>query len=67
MPNMDEIVMVECCGTIKEYTREEALKEYKYAMNNSQGETRERYRDIFLQLIQGKRSCTDMFAWRQQD
>lgn len=62
---MDEIVMVECCGTIKEYTREEALKEYKYAMNNSQGEIKERYRDIFLQLIQGKRSCTDTMPWRE--
>lgn len=66
MPNMEEMVMVECYGTLKEYKRSEALKTYKFAMDNSKGNERERYMDIFLQLIQGKISCTDAVSWREE-
>ena len=64
MLNLDEIVMVEYKGSIKEYKRSEALKTYKYAINNSQGLEKQRYMDIFVQLVQGNRSCTDTIPWR---
>lgn len=66
MLNLDDLVIIEYKGTIKEYKRLEALKMYKYAMQHSSGEERERNMDIFLQLMQGNISCTDYVPYHQR-
>lgn len=61
MPNMEEMVIVECYGTKKEYKRIDAIKEFKQAMACSEGSERERYVTIFLQLLDGETECSDRY------
>ena len=60
MAKMTDKVKVTCYGTTKEYTRGQALKEFREAMRCSEGSERDRYCNIVWDLEDGKMECKDL-------
>ena len=59
MPKMTDKVKVTCYGQTKEYTRKQALKEFREAMRCCEGSERDRYCNIVWDLEDGKTECND--------
>lgn len=60
MAKMTDKVKVTCYGTTKEYTRKQALKEFREAIRCCEGSERDRYVNIVIQLEDGATECTDL-------
>ena len=55
-----EIITIECYGKKEQWTsREKAKAFYLDCMRNSEGAERDRYTNIYIQLTEGKKNCTD--------
>ena len=52
-------VVVTCYGQTKTYEREDAIKFFLDGMRYCEGAERERYTDIYLQLIDGAKEAHD--------
>ena len=51
--NEEDIVTIICYGTVEKIKRKEAIKEYRTAMLCCEGAESERYKNIFLDLLEG--------------
>lgn len=60
MAKMTDKVKVTCYGQTKEYTRKQALKEFREAIRCSEGSERDRYVNIVCQLEDGETECNDL-------
>lgn len=59
MANKKDMVTITCYGREETLSRSAAIKKYKEGMRCCEGSERERYTNIYLQLIEGKTKCTD--------
>ncbi len=59
MAKMTDIVKITCYGKTKEYTRKQALKEFREAIRCCEGSERDRYVNIVCQLEDGETVCVD--------
>lgn len=57
----DDIVTITCYGTTKRMSRNKAIKFYLEGMQCCEGSERERYTNIYLQLLDGCKECSDNF------
>lgn len=58
--SLDDIVNVTCYNKTEQMTRREALVFYFDCMMNSDGSERERYTNIYEQLMVGYTDCYDL-------
>ena len=56
---LDDIVSITCYNTTEEMKRSDAMKFYAECMSCSEGCERDRYTNIFMQLMAGKMECYD--------
>lgn len=61
MLNMEEMVVIECYHSQERMKRKDAIRKYKQAMECSEGSERDRYVNIFLQLLDGETECSDEY------
>ena len=54
-----DLVTVICYGQKEVMSRSAAIKKYKEGMMCCEGSERERYTNIYLQLIDGQKNCSD--------
>ena len=54
-----DLVVVTCYGKSKVWERQEAIAFFLEGMQWSEGSERERYTDIYLQLIDGAKEASD--------
>lgn len=59
MANKKDMVTVTCYGREETLSRSAAIKKYKEGMRCCEGSERERYTNIYLQLIEGQTKCSD--------
>ena len=59
LKQLSEKVSIECYGEVETMTREQALDKYRMCIDYSDGSEKERYVNIFLQLLDGYRICYD--------
>ena len=59
LKQLSEKVSIECYGEVETMTREQALDKYRMCIDYSDGCEKERYVNIFLQLLDGYRICYD--------
>lgn len=59
MGNKNDTVTIVCYGKKKTMTRQEAKAFYLACMYGSEGSERERYTNIYLDLVAGMDYCTD--------
>ena len=59
MANKKDMVTVTCYGREETLSRSAAIKKYKEGMMCCEGAERERYTNIYLQLIDGHKTCSD--------
>jgi len=57
--NDNDIVTIKCYGKEEKMTRKKAIAKYKKGAMMCEGSEKERYTDIYLQLIDGELVCTD--------
>lgn len=55
-----DIVKVTCYNQTKEWERSEAIAFFLEGMMSCEGAERERYTDIYIQLLGGYKECSDM-------
>lgn len=53
---MEDIVTITCYGRTKTYTRKEATKKFLEGMMMCEGAERDRYTNIYLDLLDGKKN-----------
>ena len=58
-PSLDDIVTVTCYNQTERMTRREALKKYYDGMICCEGSERDRYTQIYSQLMSGQMDCYD--------
>ena len=58
-PSLDDIVSVTCYNKTEKVVRRDAIAFYFDCMMNSEGSERERYTDIYQQLMLGYMECSD--------
>lgn len=56
---MKDIVEVTCYGTTKLYERQQAIREFRIAMQVCEGHEKERYTHIFCELVRDKNKISD--------
>lgn len=56
---LSEKVSIECYGEVETMTREQALDKYKMCVICCDGCERDRYVNIFFQLLDGYKHCCD--------
>ena len=56
----DDIVTIHVYNTMKKMTRKEAIAKYLEGMRECEGSERERYTNIYFDLIDGKMECFDI-------
>jgi hypothetical protein len=54
-----DIVTITCYNQTETMERSKAIKKYLEAMRNSEGSERERYENIYFDLIDGETNCSD--------
>ena len=59
MAKKKDMVTITCYGREETLPRSAAIKKYKEGMMCCEGSERERYTNIYLQLIEGQTKCTD--------
>ena len=57
--NMRDMVEVTCYGTTKLYERQQAIREFRIAMQVCEGHEKERYTNIYCELVRGKKVVCD--------
>ena len=57
--NMRDMVEVTCYGTTKSYERQQAIREFRIAMQVCEGHEKERYTNIYCELVRGKKVVCD--------
>ena len=57
--NMRDMVEVTCYGTTKLYERQQAIREFRIAMQVCEGSEKERYANIYCGLVRGKKVVCD--------
>ena len=55
----NDIVTIKCYGQEEKMTRKAAIAKYQEGMAVCEGSEKERYTNIYLQLIEGNMVCTD--------
>ena len=58
-PSLDDIVTITCYNQTEEMVRRDAIKFYAEGMACCEGSERDRYTDIYLQLMDGNMVCHD--------
>ena len=56
---MKDMVEVTCYGTTKLYERQQAIREFLIAMQVCEGSEKERYANIYCELVRGKKVVCD--------
>lgn len=56
-----DIVEVTCYGITERMSRGMAVRKYLDCIMNSEGAERDRYIEIYLQLSNGQKVCSDMY------
>lgn len=56
---MEDIVTIHCYNQVEKMTRKEAIAKYLEGMRECEGSERERYTNIYFDLIDGKMECFD--------
>lgn len=56
----NDIVTIHVYNKVKKMTRKEAIVKYLEGMRECEGSERERYTNIYLDLIDGKMECFDI-------
>ena len=56
---MRDMVEVTCYGTTKLYERQQAIREFRIAMQVCEGSEKERYANIYCGLVRGKKVVCD--------
>ena len=56
---MKDMVEVTCYGTTKLYERQQAIREFRIAMQVCEGSEKERYTNIYCELVRGKKVVCD--------
>lgn len=54
-----DIVSITCYGKTERCERKKAIAFYLDCMRNSEGSERDRYTNIYLQLLDGEKNCCD--------
>ena len=57
--NMRDMVEVTCYGTTKLYERQQAIREFLIAMQVCEGSEKERYANIYCELVRSKKVVCD--------
>jgi len=55
----NDIVTIHVYNTVEKMTRKEAIAKYLEGMRECEGSERERYTNIYFDLIEGKMECFD--------
>lgn len=55
----NDIVTIKCYGTEEKMTRKAAIAKYQEAAAVCEGSEKERYTNIYFQLLDGNMVCTD--------
>lgn len=58
-PSLDDEVTVTCYGVTEKMSRRNAIKKYAEGMACCEGSERDRYADIYMQLMAGYYDCHD--------
>ena len=56
---MRDMVEVTCYGTTKLYERQQAIREFRIAMQVCEDSEKERYTNIYCELVRGKKVVCD--------
>ena len=56
---MKDMVEITCYGTTKLYQRQQAIREFLIAMQVCEGSEKERYANIYCELVRGKKVVCD--------
>lgn len=59
MSKKNDIVTITCYGVTEKIKRQDAIEKYLEGMMCCDGSERERYTNIYIQLIAGNKHCTD--------
>lgn len=59
MYKVKDMVEITCYGTTKLYERQQAIKEFRIAMQVCEGSEKERYANIYCELVRGKNKISD--------
>lgn len=65
LQNAGDTVTITCYRDKEKMTRKDAVEKYLDCMANSEGAEHERYESIFLQLLGGSTTPSDMKDWRE--
>ena len=57
---LEDIVTIHCNGQRELTTRQSAIKFYKRAVQCTEGSERERYTNVLMDLLDGKKVCKDI-------
>ena len=56
---INDIVIITCYGQTETMHRQDAIAEYQEAMMCCEGSEAERYSNIYFQLLEGRKHCSD--------
>ena len=59
-PSINDEVVIVCYGKTEKMSRRDAMIKYHEGMVCCDGSERERYTNIFLELLEGRKVCSDV-------